>query len=159
MLRKPAIIGTAIALLGSATGGVTTALASGDITAPETIISIEHELKVGFVDVGKKGFSPGDEVMVVESMFDETDTNRIGTNRVLLTVHLRQWAWVSALLTIDGRGAIVVEGAVPITESTTSFDLPITGGTGEFANVRGTIHDEFRSLSSHRTRLTMNLIP
>lgn len=106
------------------------ALASEDITAPETIVSIEHSVKEGFVDVGKKGFSLGDEFMILESMFDETDTNRIGTNRVLCTVYLRQWAWCSATITLDGRGAIVVDGAVPFTESTTTIDLPITGGTG-----------------------------
>jgi len=157
MLRTLAILGTSIALLGSATAGIGVAIAADDITAPETIVSIEHTVKQGFVDVGKKGFSLGDEFMILESMFDETDTNRIGTNRVLCTVYLRQWAWCSATITIDGRGAIVVDGAVPLTESTTTIDLAVTGGTGEFANVRGTVHDEF--LSETTARITMNLIP
>lgn len=157
MLRVLAVLGISIALLGGAAAGIGVALASDDITAPETIISIEHSVKDGFVDVGKKGFSPGDEFMFLESMFDETDTTRIGTTRVLCTQHLRQWAWCSATFTLDGRGAIVVDGAVQLTESTTTIDLSITGGTGEFANVRGTVHDEF--LSATKTRLTMNLIP
>lgn len=157
MLRELAIIGTAMAVLGGAARGITVALASGDITAAETILSLEHLVNDRYVDVGKKGFSPGDEFMFLESMFDETDTNRIGTNRVLCTMYLRRWAWCSATFIIDGRGAIVAEAAVPFTESTTTIDLPITGGTGEFANVRGTIHDEF--VSETTTRLTMNLIP
>jgi hypothetical protein len=157
MLRELMILGTAIASLGGAVGGINAALASGDITAPETIIAIEHLVKDAYVDVGKEGFGLGDEFMFLESMFDETDTNRIGTNRVLCAAHLRAWFWCSATFTIDGRGAIVAEAAVPLTESTTTIDLPITGGTGEFANVRGTIHDEF--LSETDTRLTMNLIP
>ena len=157
MLRKLAILGTAVVLMGSAAGGINVALASTDITAPETIISFEHTVKDGYVDVGERGISVGDEFLYLQILFDQTDTSRIGTEDAICTEHLRRWVWCSATFAIDGRGTIVVEGAIQFTESTTSLDLPITGGTGDFADVRGTIHDEF--LTETKSRVTMTLIP
>ena len=46
---------------------------------------------------------------------------------------------------------------MPFDNDATSFDVPVTGGTGEFANVRGDVHIE--QVSDGVERDTFNLIP
>jgi hypothetical protein len=41
---------------------------------------------------------------------------------------------------ITGRGEIVGTGMVNVGTETQDFDVPITGGTGDFAKVRGVAH-------------------
>jgi hypothetical protein len=158
MARKISLLGLAGVLVVISVGGISMALAAGDITQPETIVTVDTTVKEGFVDVGKKGFSVGDSFMFLDRLTSEADGASVGTAHGQCTFTLRGWALCEAAFFIGDRGEVSVEGAVLLTEETTTFDVPITGGTGEFENVRGSIHieptdDEAVSL------LTFNLIP
>lgn len=107
--------------------------------------------------MGSKGADPGDSFMFVETLFDEADETRLGTDHVQCVVQPgRGWHLCTVGLLIDGRGEVLIERAIRFAEETTSFDLPITGGTGDFANVRGYVtHDD----STGATIITLNLLP
>jgi hypothetical protein len=132
------------AVLLTVVGGLAVAQAAGDITAPETIVLMNHNVKQVDVNVGSKGYGPGDSSMSVHTVFDETDQTQLGTAHIQCTVQPgKGWSFCTGAFFIDGRGEIVGEGAVQFTQSTTSIDVPITGGTGDFANVRGYVHVDF----------------
>lgn len=156
MLKKLSILAIAAAV-ALAAGELTMALATANITAPETIVVTQTTLKEKFVDVGRQGLSPGDSFFDLDSLTDETDGTRVGTLRGQCTFHIGRWALCRAAIVIGDRGEIFAEGAVRFTEETTTFDVPITGGTGDFDNVRGSIHAEFTSETE--ATLTLNLLP
>jgi hypothetical protein len=120
-------------------GGTVVANAGADITSPETFTLVGTTIKDRFVDVGKHGFSPGDVNMFVERLTDETDAV-VGKARIQCTSHVGPWAICIGTFNITGRGEIVGEGIVPFGPDATSFDVPVTGGTGDFSNVRGEVN-------------------
>ena len=158
MAKKISLLGLAGVLVAISVGGVTMALAADDITQPETIVTIDTTVKDAFVDVGKKGFSVGDSFMFVDRLTSEADGSPVGTVRGQCTFNLRAWALCEAAVFIGDRGEVIAQGAVAFTEEAAAFDVAVTGGTGEFENVRGSIHIEGTSDENVST-LTLHLIP
>jgi hypothetical protein len=139
-------------------GGALVANAGANITAPETITLLGTTTKDRYVDVGKKGFGPGDQFVFVESRTDESDGSVVGKARIQCTAHIGPWAICVGTFDITGRGEIVGQGMVPFgDEDVESFDVPVTGGTGDFANIRGEAHIE--PISEGEERITFDLIP
>jgi hypothetical protein len=147
----------AMACLAGLAGGTLIANAGADITAPETITTIGTTVRDRFVDLGKRGFTPGDMIVFVDRVTNEADDARLGTGRIQCTVHIGGWGICVGTFAFTDRGEIVGEGMVPLSEESPSFDIPVTGGTGDFANVRGEVHVE--SVSENEERLTFDLIP
>ena len=156
MFRKLSILGLAgvLVLVG---GGLTTALAGNNITTPETLVLTETQTKSKFVDAGKPGFGPGDVFMFVSSLTDPADDSKVGTVRGQCTQQIGQWATCEAGVFLGDRGEIFVGGVIPSTDEPTSFDIPVTGGTGEFDNVRGSVNID-QSTNNVSTD-TLTLIP
>jgi hypothetical protein len=156
MLRKLSIFGLAgvLVLVG---GGLTAALAGNNITTPETLVLTETNIKGKAVDVGKPGFGPGDVFLFVSSLTDPADDSRVGTVRGQCTVQIGHWQLCEAGASLDGRGEIFVSGVIQNTNQPAAFDIPITGGTGEFDNVRGTVHID--PVSNSVSEDTLSLIP
>jgi hypothetical protein len=158
MLRKLWIVGIAGVLVAVAAGGVTAALASSNITQPETIVLNDETVKAGYVDSGKPGDSIGDAFMFVDSLTDPADGSAAGKVHGQCVFQLQHWALCTAGAFIGDRGEVLVEGWVRFTETGPStFDLAVIGGTGEFDNVRGSLQVE--ELSNTRSVLTFSLIP
>jgi hypothetical protein len=120
-------------------GGTVAANAGTDITSPETITTVGTVVKDRFVDVGKKGPSVGDTFATTLDIKSQAGVD-LGTERTQCTVGTGKWAICTGTFDITGRGEIVGTGAVNIASETPDFDVPITGGTGDFANVRGVAH-------------------
>ena len=135
--------------------GALVANAGSRITTPETLTLLGTTIKDKFVDVGKPGQTPGDQILFIEDLTDAGA--KVGKARIECTLHLGQWAICTGTFNIAGRGEIVGQGMVHFTEDASSFEVPITGGTGEFANVRGVDHVE--SLSDTEERHTLELLP
>jgi hypothetical protein len=149
---------TVSALLLAAVSGLAVAQAATDITAPETIVLISHNVKEADVNVGDKAFGPGDSFMYLAKSFDETDQTQLGSSHVQCTIQPgKGWELCTGAFIIDGRGQIVGQGVVRFTQETTSLDVPITGGTGDFANVRGYVHVDFIDETTEKD--TLNLLP
>ena len=156
MRRRKLVSTVGAACLLGVFGGTVVANAGADITSPETITVLGTTIKDRFIDVGKPGFGPGDVAMFVENLTDESGA-LVGKARIMCTIHINPWAICTGTFDINGRGEIVGEGMVEFSEDVTTFDVPITGGTGEFANVRG--EDHIESLSDTKERHTFDLIP
>lgn len=135
--RLVSVVGL-VCLLGLI-GGTVVANAGADITSPETFTLVGTTIKDRFADVGKQGNSPGDVLVFVNRLTDETDAV-VGKARIQCTLHVGEWAICIGAFDISGRGEIVGEGMVPFSPDITSFDVPVTGGTGDFSNVRGEVN-------------------
>ena len=146
-----------VCLLGLVGGTVVANAGGADITAPETITVLGTTIKDRYVDVGKHGFSPGDVLVFVERLNDEADDSVVGKSRIQCTVHVGPWAICVGTFDFTGRGEIVGEGLVPFGDDAVSFDVPVTGGTGDFTNVRGEVHIE--PVSDEVERESFELIP
>jgi hypothetical protein len=136
MLRKVLILASAgaLVLVGS---GLTMAFAGNNITTPETLVLTETSLKGKGIDVGKPGFGPGDSFIFVDSLTDPADGSRVGTVRGQCTIQIGAWQTCQVGGFLDGRGEIFVSGVAHTTDQSAAQDYAITGGTGEFENVRG----------------------
>jgi hypothetical protein len=156
MFRKLLIVGFAgvLVLVGS---GLTMAFAGNNITQPETLVLKETTLKNHFVNVGKSRFGPGDSFLFVDSLTDPADGSRVGTVRGQCTVQIGHWQTCQVGGFLRGRGEIFVSGVTQATQQPTALDFAITGGTGEFANVRGTVH--VVPVSNTEETTTLKLIP
>jgi hypothetical protein len=154
-MRKRVAAVVAACVLG-VVGGTVAANAGADITSPETISALGTFTKQRYVDVGKQGMSPGDTVLFVEKLTDDSDGSDLGTVRIECTVHIGPWGICVGTFDISGRGQIVGEGMVPFGD-VASFDVPVTGGTGEFANVRG--EDHIEPVSDAAEHHTLDLLP
>ena len=152
--RVVAVVGIACAL--GLAGGALVANAGTDITAPETFTVLGTTIKDRFVDVGKKGFGPGDVSVFVDNLTDDSGA-LVGKSRIQCTIHIGPWAICTGTFNVNGRGEIVGQGLVPFSEDATTFDVPITGGTGEFDNVRGEVHIEL--VADGQEENTFDLIP
>jgi hypothetical protein len=157
MRRKVGYVALSAALL-AVVGGLAVAQAATDITAPETIVVMSHTVKDANVNVGEKAFGPGDSFMNLTKLFDEADQAQLGDGHVQCTVQPgKGWGLCTGAFNITGRGQIVAQGAIRFAQETTSFDVPITGGTGDFANVRGYVHVELINQTTEQD--TLNLLP
>lgn len=120
-------------------GGTVVASAGTSITAPETITTVGTTVNGKFVDVGKKGHSVGDTFADTIDIKSQAGVD-LGTERTQCVLGVGRWAICTGTFDITGRGEIVGTGAVNLGSDLSDFDVPITGGTGDFANVRGVAH-------------------
>lgn len=157
MRKKLGYIAASAALL-AVVGGLAVAQAATNITAPETIVVMSHTAKEANVNVGDKAFGPGDSFMNLTKLYDEAMTTQLGDGHIQCTVQPgKGWMLCTGAFNITGRGQIVGQGVIRIMEETTSVDVPITGGTGDFANVRGYVHVDFIDETTEMD--TFNLLP
>ena len=156
MIKRLSIFGFAGALV-LVGGGMATALAGNNITSPETLVLTETQTKSKVIDAGKHGFGPGDVFVFVSSLTDKADGSKVGTLHGQCTVQIGHWQMCEVGAFLGDRGQILVAGVVQATDQPTAFDLPITGGTGEFDNVRGSVNVE--PVSDEVSTDTLTLIP
>jgi hypothetical protein len=105
-----------------------------------------------FVDLGKTGPSLGDMDVFSDNVFDHEGGTQLGTDGGVCTI-VRLDSTTSAtaecVVTVSvTAGQISVQGLVTFdpsadTNAPATFDLPVTGGTGDFENAGGhvTVHE------------------
>lgn len=96
---------------------------------------ITHETSFELIDLGKKGFSPGDQAVETETLLQNgKQIGRDVLNCVAITVSAQGIdALCHGALILRG-GQIQVQGE---TTFTTPFTVAVTGGTGRYQNVGG----------------------
>ena len=134
--------------------------AGASITAPETFTLVGSTQSSYLVDLGeptRHRLNAGDVVFILSELTDENGEN-VGKARTQCTVQIGRWQICIETWHITGRGQIVGEGMRPPYAGldTPPFDLAVTGGTGEFSNVRGTVHVETLDAAE---RVTFDLVP
>ena len=139
MERKLGIVG-AVAVLGALGFSLGAASATSGIASPITLTVFEHSTTDKVIDVGTHGDSTGDILTFHNKLFDETDTTKVGTLQgqcVRESPRAGTWeCWWTMSLT-DGQ--VTVEGPFSDTSDTA---FAVTGGTGLYENVRGSMQVE-----------------
>jgi hypothetical protein len=140
--------------------------AAPDITTAQTFTVLAHATNFLPVDVGSKGFGPGD--YAVERWVLRRSGARVGRLNAQATINFNQTpanptALYFLAFTFTGKGEITGDGSIVLAPTSEGgfrpipFDLPVTGGTGVYQNARGQIHVEF--LTDADARFTFHLIP
>jgi hypothetical protein len=141
-MRKFAVIGATVALLAGSTAAMSIASASA---APKTaatpsarvlhLLSEQKSLKV--IDLGKKGPSPGDQVL--ETTIERQNGKQVARgflNCVGVTVTAQAFNVLCHGTLIFKDGQVELGGQTNFHEP---FTVGVTGGTGAYQNVGGQI--------------------
>lgn len=115
----------------SAAAAATAETPDGNITGAQRLVFVARTARGGGVDTGARGDSPGD-YFVFEDRLTNAAGARIGSDSarcmlVVLTIRC------DGTFFIDGRGTVEVSGSF----TPKSSAMAVTGGTGDFRNVRG----------------------
>jgi hypothetical protein len=139
-MRKFAVIGATVALLAGTTAAMSIASASA---APKPAATdsvkvlhlISHDTSVKVIDIGKKGVSPGDQLIETTIDFQHgTQVDHSVVNCVLITIigHAQDVLCHGELVFKDGQ--VEFQGE---TTFHTPFAIAVTGGTGAYQRVGG----------------------
>jgi hypothetical protein len=106
------------------------------LTGPGTIRITSREVSDTFVDVGKRGMTPGDTQIVREQLFNTRITPKpIGHAEIVCTFTVASSRYCSGTFFLP-KGKIVVAGPIYYRQL---YELAVTGGTGLYDNVRGSL--------------------
>ena len=139
-MRKFALIGAVLALLAGSTAAMSIASASA---APKSAANqsvkvlhlISHQMSLQVIDIGKKGPSPGDQVIETTVDFQHgTRVDRSVLNCVDITVSKRGFDVLCHGALIFENGQVQFQGE---TNFHTPFTVAVTGGTGGYQRVGG----------------------
>jgi hypothetical protein len=139
-MRKFAVVGAALALLAGTTAAVSVASASA---APKNAAAdsvkvlhlISHQKSLQVIDVGKRGPSPGDQVIETTLDFQHgAPVDRSVINCVDITVSKRGFDVLCHGAMIFKNGQVEIQGE---TNFHTPFTVAVIGGTGAYQNVGG----------------------
>jgi hypothetical protein len=160
-MRKFAVIGATLALLAGTTAALSIASASaapknGATSSVRVLHLISHQKSLQVIDVGKKGPSPGDQVIETTVDFQHgKPIDRSVINCVDITVSKRGFDVLCHGAMIFRNGQVEIQGE---TNFHTPFTVAVTGGTGAYQNVGGQLTAE-RTLPHTTTDvLTLRLV-
>lgn len=151
-------LGSATASSGSAQGwrmaGASSADAvSPDITTSKTIRLVAHQDAFKVIDVGRRGFSPGDYFVFEETLRNRDSGQVVGHDSVQCTVNFTTFM-CAGTLSLNGKGNVEIYGA--ISEHGKQL-IAVTGGTERYQNARGQLR--VGGGSGNTTNLTLQLLP
>jgi allene oxide cyclase len=106
-----------------------------------TISVVERAENDVVTDLGEEGDSVGDVLTFANAVYDETNTTQVGTDNGYCVRTVVGAAWECSWTLLLEDGSIVVAG--PFNDTGDSV-LAITGGTGAYANARGSMTLRFR---------------
>ena len=164
-MRRFAIIGATFGLLAGATGGVSIASAAPHSSAAphgaaapsaRVLHLISRQTSLNVVDLGKKGASPGDQIMETTADFQNGKLVDHGyLNCVGIKVTARGFHVLCHGAMVFANGQIELQGETDFHEP---FTVGVIGGTGAYQNAGGQITVE-RTLPDGATDVeTLRLI-
>ncbi|HZC99557.1 MAG TPA: hypothetical protein VFA46_05015 [Actinomycetes bacterium] len=116
--------------------GVGSTSASPGQRLGETLVVIQSPPRQQYVDLADPGPSPGD-LLVFASTLASQAGNPTGDLHIACTQNFDQVAVCVGIFDLSGRGKISVDASPVFPSPTVGM---VTGGTGEFQNVRGEAH-------------------
>ncbi|MFD8422260.1 hypothetical protein [Streptomyces sp. NPDC059466] len=146
--RSPRAATVLTALFLLATAPTATAAQSATSTAADTgrrirqhteiIQLVARQTRSENVDAGKKGLSPGDEIVIAEDLY--RDGKKIGDHTVVCTYVLTEPGELQCLGTFALPQGQITSQALLHLPATAAVDIAITGGTGDYRSARGFVH-------------------
>jgi len=156
-MRRFLTVLTAV-LVGVVGVGLATAIAATTIVQEETIVLGEHTLKGRVLDLAglPDDFKPGDRYIYRSELTD--DTGVVGHMYVDCSVQFGKHDSCSQIYDLPARGTITSEGLIPVAQVTVggTWIFSVTGGTGEFENVHGSVTV---TIVDNNTEHRVHLIP
>lgn len=150
MFKRLGVTGAVVAIAALAAGSVGPAAGSGD--SHHTVRVVSRDTEQSFVDVGKHGFSLGDEFVFTSKL--TRHGYRVGHAGVVCTITSVKREESQCLGSAKlGRGEITIQGLMA--DSPRVFSFAITGGTGAFEGAEGTL--VVRELRHNRELLSFHL--
>jgi hypothetical protein len=141
MLHRLLTTAGVAAVVAFVVGGGAYAVASGGGSdgPVKTITVIEKSGNGQYIDLGKKGFSAGDEFIIRSTFWNLARTERVGSNHGYCVVLGKNRAQCNGTARLDG-GTISYAGP---TSNSSTFTIAITGGTKALKGAEGqvTIHN------------------
>ncbi|MEU1533251.1 allene oxide cyclase barrel-like domain-containing protein [Streptomyces fagopyri] len=104
----------------------------------EIIQVVAKQTRSENVDVGKKGLSPGDGIVIAEDLY--RDGKKIGDHSVVCTYILTKPGELQCLGTFALPQGQITSQALLHLPATGSVDIAVTGGTGDYRSARGFVH-------------------
>ena len=136
----------------AATIGAGIASASPAMRPGETLVVIQSPPRQQYVDLGDPGPSPGDLLMFASTLASQAGTP-IGDLHIACTQNFDQVAVCVGIFNLSRRGKISVDASPVFPNPTVGM---VTGGTGEFQNVRGEAHIDPQPNGT--TKITFHLL-
>ena len=141
-MRKFAVITAALALLAGTIAAMSIASASAApkhaaADSVKVLHLISHDTSVNGLDLGKKGPSPGDQIMESTADFQNgklVDHGFLNCVRVRVNVTARMENVLCHGAMIFNNGQVQIQGE---TTFHTPFTVAVTGGTGAYQNAGG----------------------
>jgi hypothetical protein len=128
------------AVIGLVGAGLSTSFAASRIALEETLVLQEHSVRGRNVDLvgGADTFNPGDRYLFRSVLRDDQNV-RVGQMFVDCVVQFAKEDACSHVYDLADRGTITALGMIPVSQLKVggTWQLAITGGTGEFENVGG----------------------
>lgn len=151
------VVAMIVGVLGA---GLLSAVAATGIVVEETLVLGEHTLKGKVLDLAgaPDDFRPGDRYIFRSEL---TDADGVAGHLYAdCSVHFARTDSCSVVYDIAARGTVVALGLIPASELEVggSWTLAITGGTGDFDNVRGSVTVEVVDEEGNSEQ-TLNLLP
>lgn len=130
-------------------------LAGAASGAPTSTIRItDRELSYRRLDQGPRGAGPGDVEIAWQALYNRRITTRPLGHSELLCTFLTQRSRNCSTTYFLPKGKIVVEGVIG---SRLLYELPVVGGTGLYANARGSLVVTTSTLDPRREILVFRL--
>ncbi len=120
----------------------------------KTITVIEHADTDETTDIGAAGDSAGDVLTFANDVFDETDTEVVGTNQGYCIRVVVGKSYECNFTTLLAKGNITVEG--PFYDEGDSV-LAITGGTGHYRKARGEMDLSFANAAGTKFKFVFHI--
>jgi hypothetical protein len=136
MYRRLAGIAGLVALVAIAITGGAFASASGTDDHPRTITVMEKSGPGQYVDLGKKGFTVGDEFIFTSWFYTADRSKRIGNVRGICTAITHDVSHCVGTATLLGGTA---EFSAMVNGSKPDNVITLTGGTGNFLHAEGVV--------------------
>ena len=134
VIRAVGTVACASAIVATIGVGITSASTGSGLG--ETLVVIQSQPRQQYIDLGAPGPSPGDLLVFASTLANQAGTP-IGDLHIGCTQNFDQVAVCVGIFNLSGRGKISVDASPVFPNPTVGM---VTGGTGEFQNVRGEAH-------------------
>jgi allene oxide cyclase len=136
-MRKKLALLAAAALVASVV--VAAFVLSSSASAATTLTVIEHATSDHVTDVGREGLSRGDLLTFHNDIYDDTDTNVVGSDQgSCIRVSNKPGSWECEWTTILENGASSITVESPFYDTGDSVGA-VTGGTGTYDGAGGSL--------------------
>jgi hypothetical protein len=163
-----------LALVAALAAVLSIAVASASpIDKPQTFSLLEIDQSDASTNIGfdfQRLPKPGDRFAFKSSLYKWAGTKRgarVGHDAGLCTFirvspsqeHFSADAHCAAGIFLPA-GEVLIEGVISFTEGPSNFDIAVVGGTGAYANARGSVHlRDIGGEASNHTAMTFHLLP